>query len=454
MRIRHALPILLAASVPAALWAFSGGPPLKRTGAPVDGGLTCNACHRGTDLNAGPGKVTIEVSRYYPGRVHTIKVKVEDTTASRWGFQLTARLKSDETKEAGVFLPSADHRVRCDPDGHDVPAGSTAGCGGALEFVEHTRPATMPGTLGSRTFEVQWLAPGRNVGDVVFYAAGNAANNDNANTGDHIYTTSAQIGAEDCEDRKGAVPTIAGVSDAASGRAVISTNSIISIYGGPFASAGDKYGARRNDLSEGKVPAELACVAVEIAGQRVPVFYVQSDQINAQAPIMFGSGPVDVRVILNPGSREKEVRSAIFAASQQPYSPALFTFNGKSVAALNASNKYSYVADPSVVPGAAPAKPGDVVVLYGTGFGFTEPIYQPGEFSEGAVPIKGEVTVTLGGMAVPKENLLYTGLSPDAPGFYQFNIKLPDSVQDGDVPVVMSIGGVATQSGATLPVRR
>jgi len=181
---------------------------------------------------------------------------------------------------------------------------------------------------------------------------------------------------------------------------------------------------------------------------------VQSDQINAQAPMMFGSGPVDVRVILNPGSREKEVRSAIFAASQQPYSPALFTFNGKSVAALNASNKYSYVADPSVVPGAAPAKPGDVVVLYGTGFGFTEPIYQPGEFSEGAVPIKGEVTVTLGGMAVPKENLLYTGLSPDAPGFYQFNIKLPDSMQDGDVPVVMSIGGVATQSGATLPVRR
>ncbi len=453
---RKLMQLFLAGAVPAVLMAFSSGPPLKRTGAAVDGGLNCSACHRGTAVNSGPGKVTIEASSYYPGRMHTIRVKVEDTTAQRWGFQLTARLKSDETKTAGVFLPGPDIRVRCDPDGRDVPAGSNTGCGGALEFVEHTRPGTAAGTTGSHTFEVQWLAPGNSAGDVVFYAAGNAANNNNANTGDHIYTTELQISSEGCEDRPSDPPTITQVSDAAGGTPAISTEQMISIYGGPFAANdNDKYGTKRGDLREGKVPTELACVAVEVAGKRVPVFYVQRNQINAQAPIMFGSGPVDVKVIINPSEDStKRVESNTFQVNQQTYSPALFTFDGKTVAALDATNNYSIVANPSVVPTGVPAKPGDILVLYGTGFGFTEPIYQPGEFSEGIVPTKGHVTVTIGGVTLSDDQVLYAGLSSEAPGFYQFNIRLPESVADGDVPIKMSVGGFDTQAGTTIPIQR
>ncbi len=60
----------------------------------------------------------------------------------------------------------------------------------------------------------------------------------------------------------------------------------------------------------------------------------------------------------------------------------------------------------------------------------------------------------LGGVTIPKENVLYAGLSPDAPGFYQFNIRIPESVPDGDVPLMMSVGGADTQAGTTLPVKR
>lgn len=429
----------------AALFAVSTGPPIKRTGAEVDGGLNCTACHRTFAVNSGAGRVTVDAVRYYPGRKQIVKVTVDDPAGQKWGFQLTARLKSDLTKQAGSFTVNTLTRVRCDPTGAD--ATGDLGCGGALEFAEHNREATRPGTAGPHVFEVEWTPPGRNMGDVVFYAAGNAANNDSTNQGDHIYTTSATVSAAGCGDY--GRPAISGVSDAAGGRPVISSNSIVSIYGSGFAGSGDKYGARRGDLLDGKVPTDLACVAVEVDGKRAPVFYVQDNQINIQAPWLMGSGPVSVKVTTG-----NDNSSASFVVNQQAFSPALFTFNGTSAAARNASTNYSIVAQPTVVPGGAPAKPDDVVVLYGTGFGFTDPVWQPGEFVDTQSPIKGDLSMTLGGVTLDKANILYSGLSADAPGFYQFNIKLPASVPDGDVPVVISVGGVATQSGVTIPVKR
>src|SRR4051794_9374559 len=90
---------------PIALMAFSTGPPVKRTGAGVDGGLNCTACHRtfapaNSDARGG---VTILAGSYSPGVKQVINVIVNHPDAARWGFQLTARLASDETKPAGAF---------------------------------------------------------------------------------------------------------------------------------------------------------------------------------------------------------------------------------------------------------------------------------------------------------------------------------------------------------------
>jgi uncharacterized protein (TIGR03437 family) len=54
-----------------------------------------------------------------------------------------------------------------------------------------------------------------------------------------------------------------------------------------------------------------------------------------------------------------------FTANTQQFAPAFFTFaGGKYVAALHAD--YSYLAAPSLVAGATPAQPGEVILLYGT----------------------------------------------------------------------------------------
>ena len=130
-----------------------------------------------------------------------------------------------------------------------------------------------------------------------------------ARFGDHL-GYAFQI-SDDLLDVTGDAATVGKAvgKDAAAGKALISSNTIISLYGSSFADSRDKYGARKTDLVEGKVPTQLACVAVEGDGKRAPVFYVQNNQINAQAPFLLGGGPVEVRVIRDPGGRN-EKRSA------------------------------------------------------------------------------------------------------------------------------------------------
>src|SRR5262249_8212686 len=97
--------VLLLGVLPASLVAFSTGPVVKRTGAAVDGGLNCTACHRtfAPANSDAVGRIVIDALSYVPGVTQTLKINVTRAEASRWGFQLTARLASDETKPAGSF---------------------------------------------------------------------------------------------------------------------------------------------------------------------------------------------------------------------------------------------------------------------------------------------------------------------------------------------------------------
>jgi uncharacterized protein (TIGR03437 family) len=422
-------------------------PPVRRTGNPADdNGLTCLACHAGAPLNSGPGRVTIRAAPYAPGVKQIVEVDLRDSNASKWGFQLTARLASDPARQAGSFTPDDDTRVRCGPAGADY-----APCNGEQEFASHSLNATAPSVRGGKTFRVEWTPPATDVGDILLYAAGNAANNNIANTGDFVYASSHRIPSSACSLT--GTPAIAsgGIANAADLRTVIGPNSLISVFGSAFAPPGSRRLITPNDLLGDRVPTELGCVALEIDGRRAPLMYVDGGQINGQVPTAANEGLLPVRVILNPG-RPNEIRSNPVMVQVDRYSPAFFTFNGRSIAALNATADNRILADSSVVQGGVAAKPGDVVVLYGTGFGFTVPVYQAGEFS--AVPLRDAISITVGGTTLSAPDVLYAGSSLDAPGAYQFNVRVPVSTPDGDVPVSIRIGSASTQAAATIPVRR
>jgi uncharacterized protein (TIGR03437 family) len=94
-----------------------------------------------------------------------------------------------------------------------------------------------------------------------------------------------------------------------------------------------------------------------------------------------------------------------------------------------------------------PAKAGDVILLYGTGFGPTDPTTDFGKTLDGAPPTANPVTATIG--SVPA-TVQFAGLVTS--GEYQFNILVP-AVPSGDNLVVLKVGGVTTQPGAYLAVQ-
>ena len=455
-----------AFALPLGLFAHTDGTPLGRTGAPVDnGGLTCSECHSG---GLGSANLTVSVLPYTPGRSQPISIILSfDNAAQDFGFQLTARLANDLTKDAGYFLPTDNTQVYC-ANGHAGPCG-----GAAVQFLTHTPASTIPSTAGKRIWSATWVPPGRDLGPVHFYVAGVAGVNTmiSGTAEDHTYTADFVVPVAPC-NLPGPVSIAAGsgsVEDAASFRGTISSNGLISIFGSNFmvpstatpSPAG--YSATVNDLVNGNWPTDLGCVGVEVTApegtaSRVPVFFVSAGQINAQAPTFALGGQAQVRVILNPDANSpQKVVSNVYQVKAEPLAPALFTFNGQgtgNVAALDASKNFGFLADTSVVPTGVSAAPGDVIQIYGTGFGGTHPAYQPGVFANTSpLPrLTNAVSVAIGGVTVPAHDILYAGLAFDAPGLYQVNVRVPD-VPDGEQPIMVTVGSSISQTNATIPVK-
>src|SRR5690349_9439176 len=99
---------LLVFVAPLTLLGESAMPSLKFAGAFSDGGRNCSSCHSsfGAANSDSRGSLTVTLTDYNPGVQQMIKVVVQHPMASRWGFQMTIRAVSDETKEAGTFVPS------------------------------------------------------------------------------------------------------------------------------------------------------------------------------------------------------------------------------------------------------------------------------------------------------------------------------------------------------------
>lgn len=442
MRTCISLGVFLCAQ---AAWAFSSGPPAQRTGAPVDGGLSCTACHRTfAPANNDPrGSAVIELASYRPGQKATIRVTVHHPDAHRWGFEITARRAADDRVSVGTFTPSNLIRVVCGAGATPVP------CNGEKEFATHTQAATRLGSDGRMVFEMEWTAPADDVGDIILYAAANAADGTNSPANDVIYTTQLLVrNAAGCTIT--GTPTSGGLSNAGSGQVGVAFNTLFSIYGSGFVSAGRTREAKAFDFVNGRFPTQLDCVALLMDGVRVPLTYVQDNQINAQARAGFGN-PGKVELLLNPGT-PAERRIPVGSYPTTETQPAFFTFNGTSVKARFLDN--TIVADPSVVPGARAAKPGDVVQLYLTGLGLTDPVYQDGEVTPGPVMLARAVTVEINGQALTSADLMYVGLAGQAiSGLYQINLRIPAGVPPGDRPIVVRVAsGGTTQNGTTIPV--
>jgi uncharacterized protein (TIGR03437 family) len=65
--------------------------------------------------------------------------------------------------------------------------------------------------------------------------------------------------------------------------------------------------------------------------------------------------------------------------------------------------------------------------------------------------VTAPVSITFGGVTLSPSQILYVGLSQFA-GLYQVNIQVP-GVPDGNQPVAITIGGVASPANAFITVQ-
>jgi protocatechuate 3,4-dioxygenase beta subunit len=237
-----------------------------------------------------------------------------------------------------------------------------------------------------------------------------------------------------------AVSTRSGVVNAASFQAGAAPGAWISIHGQRLSSNTRTWTAA--DIAAGKFPTSLDGVRVSINGKDAFVYYISPTQINVQAPADSLSGTVQVVVTNSNGA------SAPTSVTLQPVLPGFFRLAEGYITATGASG--NYLAPTGLVSGlvTTPARAGDTITLWGTGFGPVNPAAEPGEAFSGASPLLNPLKLRIG-----QSDALVPFAGMTAAGVYQFNVIVPD-LPSGDYPVTAEIAGVRTSSVARLRIQQ
>jgi uncharacterized protein (TIGR03437 family) len=213
----------------------------------------------------------------------------------------------------------------------------------------------------------------------------------------------------------------------------------------------------------GSAPTNLGGVEVRVNGKNAFISFTglgndfgrQFDQINFISPDETARGPVTVEVFKDGamvGSR---------MVTLDTISPALFAYSTPDgqgnlyYAGLTAPDT-AYVAPSNLfgVPTIGgfpvrPVRPGEVVQLFGTGFGETNPPTPAGRLA-GAAELVTKGTMRIGGLPA---TIAYQGMAPGFAGVYQFNVTVPAGLQNGNHRIEIDIQGKTTPLNAFLPVQ-
>ncbi len=220
----------------------------------------------------------------------------------------------------------------------------------------------------------------------------------------------------------------------------VAPGQIVTIFGsgiGPTAPALFRVNAA------GLLDISMAETRVLFDSAFAPLIYVSAGQINAIVPYS---------VIPNSTTRVqieyRGVRSNVISIPVAPAAPASVPAPPARAAPRASLNENTSVNTPG-----NPADKNSIAVFYLTGEGVTTPAGVDGKIAKDEFPKPLlPVTVTIGGMAA---EVLYAGAAPTyVAGLVQVNARIPIGAPSGDaVPVVVRIGGIASQNGVTMAIR-
>ena len=214
----------------------------------------------------------------------------------------------------------------------------------------------------------------------------------------------------------------------------VAPGSILSIFGGSFA---DFVG------SATRLPLPIALKHVSISfdfpedGVSVPghVYFTNDEQVNVQVPWeLAGRNFAFVKVRI--GDSVSDFATLDLSDS----APGLFEFilDGRNIGIATH-------ADGQLVTPQNPARRGETIVVWGTGFGPVDSPQQSGQ----AAPLNrlvrtlAAVSATIAGRNAA---VSFSGLSPGFVGLYQANVTVPANAPSGEQELVVTANGVASNT--------
>jgi uncharacterized protein (TIGR03437 family) len=193
--------------------------------------------------------------------------------------------------------------------------------------------------------------------------------------------------------------------------------------------------------SQGLIDTTAGGTRVIFNGTAAPILYASATQVAAIVPYEV-SGP-NVQVVVHYSNQVAAPVTLPLALA----APGLFTYNSSGIGQAAAPNLNGGLNTPD-----NPAPIGSFLSLFATGEGQTSPAGVDGLLDPAPAPQPAlQVTVTLGGKTVVPQ---YAGGSPGSvAGLMQINVQIPSGITPGSsVPVFVTIGGIASQSGVTVAV--
>jgi uncharacterized protein (TIGR03437 family) len=222
----------------------------------------------------------------------------------------------------------------------------------------------------------------------------------------------------------------------------VAQGSWVEIYGSNLAADTRLWAA--SDFNGINAPTSLNRTTVSIGGQAAYVEFVSQNQVNALLPSAIQTGQQSV-VVSNSVGNSSGFNINVVATQPGLFAPPQLAVSGKQYVGALALDGKTYIGPPAAFTGitSARAKVGDIITLYGVGFGGVNPVIPSGQIVQTVNSLTTPIEIKIGGaVASTSCGQCYAGLSPGSIGLFQFNVQVPSIPPSDAAPVTFTLGGV------------
>jgi len=244
-------------------------------------------------------------------------------------------------------------------------------------------------------------------------------------------------------DTSGSGPyyTAQSIANSAAGVAgLYAPNTFVTIYGQNLAYATASLTAA--EVQGGVLPTVLGGTGVRVLINNIPanIYYVSPTQVNLLIPTSLIAGPAMLQLVVD------SLAGPAIPIMLQTAAPSFFQLDATTILGIH--------VDGSTITAASPAKAGEIVVLFASGLGPTNPAAIPNQIPQTAASITpmSNFSMLINGVAVNPQQIQYAGVVPTFAGLFQINVQLPADVT-ANPQIQIGYAGTFSPAGRVLPLQ-